>query len=581
MNTPNSISGINDKYKGYEINEAGKLEDKKEFAVRATRYVKLGAWVKDGVIYLDRDILGEQFKDGLYTNQGIQQLNNSISETGIKLAPVENKSYFLTEDDYVRFVIERELTRSLYDKPEKYEKLYEYTREENRLKQMNANAPLESRLSDEEIYKMAYENFIRDKALSNTYNFNYLFKGNNSYADRYMEIKALVEKERAKNPELKEYNIFDFLSRSIVMGTTKSFDTTIKTLTMATSTMTSDEVTDYNDQLSKLQNNSIMKFKNKELNNYVSDFFKQFSIYAYLQSGSSGVGRTNLNKLIGHNTTVQAILEKPKEYIDKQLDDNILAVYTNRFYDVYRTKNARNSYGVKDWRLNNENAIKTLMKKGEDPKVTATEYLKVKYNPEIQKFGEYTFPKYKLTGADRNNTESALKTISEKSNFMLVYEKGLSKMLQSNPNFLADIIPDNTTMPLSLTRGIESDYGDGPVLIRTEEGYNKMVALIDNQINNLVSEMVNNNRVPIFNSEGYGQQLINPPTTKSLTKEDIQRLSVYNKALFDHLSSRLFKEFGYQNPGYYLSEVSTELIENFTPVSDKDVREFITKCYKK
>lgn len=552
QNTLSLMNTTGDTYKGNIIDDKGRLEERKNLGIVPTSSARLGAWVKNGVMYIDKDRLQKQYVAQAYTVDKAEALNRITAPLGLTVAPVKDVTYFLNQDDYNRFVMERELLRSIYSTSDTYKPLYEFKLV--LAKQQLGNRSLEDPKSEEQLLKDSYEIFLRDKALNNIFNFKQLFYSDNSYAERVDEITKAFPELKAKYPLLDSLTVkFTFAE------TDKAQANPMKTLQLNVTKMDGPMVETFNDNLNKLQDSSIEKHEDPIINDYISDLFKQFSVFAFLQSGQQSVGRNSLGRIIANNPIVPQLLEKPLSYFSSQLNKDMLNVYKNKFDSISKRSQARFRYYAKDYRVSSKYDIDTL--RGVKHKYVPTPALKYTLEPSGT-VGLYSIH----SEAKSQDIKASMRTLP--ADVMPVYNKGIfSPIFTGDPSNWFGASDVTNTIGIRTYRGNKpGDVGFTPLTLSNQEQLEVYKGVIDKDIAAMQAQR-DAGKVLIFSQNGYGQELLLVD-------------NAFNKDAFNYLSQRLFEEFGHQNKGYYLSGVSRETIDKFTYVSDQDVIDYVKQCFK-
>lgn len=366
VNTQYDRSGETNYYKGYT-----KEENEKKFPIKETRKVKLGAFVKDGVIYIDKKILNFVYTNKLYTSKNIDKYNE-LTKLPIKLAGVESESVFSNYDQFEKFVIEREVLRSIYNTPESYQNDYEY----------------KELLKDKKDPMVAYENFLVQRALFNTYNYYYMFQGQNSYAKRFENLPDLSSED---------YPILTQLVLKESAG--------INNLAFISTINTPVEKDNITNQLSDLANPAIKKVDDQSLNEYISRFFSQFSIMAYLQGNYST--KTDLTFTVARDSKVMKLLEEPIKDLNKTLNNSVLNIYKQKFVDLnYRSNLTR--YITKNWEITDSNSLRVMFNKERPQPVERFEAIVIDNPVGDNMYGEFNYVKGNLSKVGKDLTDSRL-----------------------------------------------------------------------------------------------------------------------------------------------------------------------------
>ena len=261
-------------YKGLLIDKAVPVENVQ---------IRNGAYVKDGVMYMDIDQIKSDFASTAYTDKG------TYKESGLATLPVQ--AFKMGDEsvnfqEYSNYVLEREYLRSILP--------------------VRENETRES-----------YENRLRDRALERTFNFYTMLKSDNSIADEFNRMKA-------KYPELeKDYMIFDQLGYS----PGSKFDVNkLKTLKLKSSKLDTDMANVLHENLQRLSDPGTIKVTNPAANAEISKFFSRMIISEYLRAG---ISKTNDSiAMILPSESLMKLLEEPMSELSKE-------GLTNEFLDDY------------------------------------------------------------------------------------------------------------------------------------------------------------------------------------------------------------------------------------------------------
>ena len=285
--------------------------------------LQFGAYVKEGVMYIDKNRLIEQFNNGEYAKLAY------LKELG--LAPVTGANVFNDANEYIHFVLERESLRA--QKPINTVKdtvMFNYYIDEYK----NFSPQTENESSpayDKRVYKAAYEFYLRDEAMANIHNFNYMFKHTSAnFANKFLKIKNAY-------PDLaKTFDIMNALSTTDEKG--------IKNIMLNESKLSADQKNILNENLAKLSDvnelKEVLPDTSLEQRGEIADFFKSFSTYAFLQSGLNVRSKYSLNQFVSQDTML-GVLSKPTKEMLSKLDNNPaeLSEFMNLYTDLFKALN--------------------------------------------------------------------------------------------------------------------------------------------------------------------------------------------------------------------------------------------------
>lgn len=304
---------------------------------------------QDNNILINESLLKLQHSRGIYekpmaylnTHAGITYRYAALP-TGI----INSSDYY----EYKAFVLHRELLRFNYSKDDNYKEEYEY------------KEILKSGISDTQ----AFELFLRDKALHNSWNFNWMFHSENSYADRFNKIKSeFPELDWSLHKET-GFNVISDLNR-VVKGIRESDPNPQRNLVLAESTTTVEQVDNYIRELNKLGNPGVKKVQDPAANKYISEFFKDFSIYAFMQSRQNTTGKYSISRLINDKKRVYEALTTSLKFYSKYNSKAILDIYSRQFRVTNLSTRAELKNAARDYSLNESGILGLLNGRAPEP----------------------------------------------------------------------------------------------------------------------------------------------------------------------------------------------------------------------
>jgi hypothetical protein len=307
-------------YLGYPIKtEAG-----------ATQY---GALVKDGVLYVDKRVLEAQISIGEGGSFAINRLPKGVAKV--------DASMFSNEQEYYHFVIMREILRD----QNPIQKLLNSGKFKGKVDYVASFLARKEGQSKEEytkaIVQKAYEVYLRDEALHRTFNHGGLFHGDATFADEFLRIRTSYKQLVDEFPGL--------LNR-LTLSTHASG---MKNISLTTSELEGDEINIMTESLLRLQDRAevgaiLPEATSLEIDE-ITQFFKDFEVYAFLQGGLNMKGAFALNQFVpqvrenGQASKVLQILEKPMkdivEFLSDSKDPNV-EQYLSTFFERWRAENA-------------------------------------------------------------------------------------------------------------------------------------------------------------------------------------------------------------------------------------------------
>jgi len=367
----------------------------KKVPVKQVKSLRAGAFVKDGVLYVDENQIKADFANKIWKIGS--KSKNSYSKQGLYPLQVGHFTGNATSNyqTYLRFVLERETLRASTPSSEFYKSdLFNERFEAGKNITPYGEAKFKNYL---------YEEYLALKALDNSSNAFHLFSDPiNAYAIRYKNIVDTYE--------LKDK--FDVLKR-IEPDINK--DRTMFNLYLNDKDLDNFRSNLYTKNLKDLADRTVQKVDDIETNNYISDFFANMTNYAVLQSGITKskynfLGITNFNDFI---STISPIVTS---YLNA--DAVTKQELLSSFYNTFLINNVRtniNKLRFKDYL--NESSMDALGIKPEQegPQEAATfKFLANKVIP--------TSTPGVSTYTNTNNSEAKLKDIVKANpNVLFVY----------------------------------------------------------------------------------------------------------------------------------------------------------------
>jgi hypothetical protein len=555
-----SLSGLTH-YKGLNINDST--------SVKTLPSLSIGAYVKNGTMYISKDDLREQYKL-LSKGNTTEDINKRYRTLG--LAPIESKEAFtnsdlqdsVVEDQYYRFVLERENLRALLGDKGIKSKEFELYVTKNALSLTKRENETDQEF-DHRFYGDLYEMFLRDKALDNNLNAWKIFRSKNNFASQYKILLASLEKT---NPELKK----NYLLLSMLALSQKSGYTNLK---LVNNLLDADTIDILHENIKMLSDRTEIKVADKELNDMISDFFSRLPLVAFLQSGLSTKGAFSLTRLVPQDQYL-AIMKKPVEQYTKKLDNEILEDYYQRFlfqnhvsrktirarYQDYVTspEMRKNSPVLED--VDTEVLVNEL-----GPGITAItdnigtysmEYLNTKIQNEKGR-DISTVDKLKDLIAKNPNTVFVYNFAKEGQNDAVRYDYAFTQITTENK---AGISTRQSYQNKVFTDDI--DVNGAPVINP------EVKATIDKEIAILQEHLMNGKTLAFVNT-GYGQYMVGAEPIGKTTKN-------YAPVTFEYLSKELFDKFGYKNGTFAHMASGKKVIQETQELTDAEVRESMKQC---
>jgi hypothetical protein len=273
--------------------------------------LKIGAFVKDGVMYIDKEQIKKDFYSQAFAKEGYAQLGLH------KLVPATfsmSTDQTVNLQEYIHFVLEREYLRSITP----------VSQGQNRSN---------------------YESAIAEKALERTFNFFHMLKGSNGMVNEFDRIK-----KAHADGFVKDYMIFDQL-----VGSSISSEKGTKTLRLRSSRLDGEMANILHENLVRLSDPTTIKVDNPVQNAAISRFFSRFIVGEYLRNGITKTA-DSLAPILPTDMLMRLIQEPmlnlSKDGFTKEMLDN----YASKFISNWAVNN-------KDKRNKFRNYIKGLVSK--------------------------------------------------------------------------------------------------------------------------------------------------------------------------------------------------------------------------
>lgn len=309
------------------------LTIEKDVKVETVSGLKFGAFVKDDILYIDKETLSEAYSSGELITEVMEELG---------LAQIDS-SAFKTSKEYYRFTIEREYLRYLHPFAEiktspEFQHISElYTDEFSKLVD-ETNAEYTARRD-----KGLYELYLRDKALTNTNNVWHLFQSENTYAKEFSRLRKTY-------PFLEEdYRIVNQLSVISAGGYTN--------LRINDTKLDGDMINLYHENLQRLADPQVIKTPDRAVNDYISSFFDRFAQVAFLQSGQNTKSVFSMVRVVPQQKITRLITRASKEYkkhFDVALTKNQTPAILMDFYNKFVNQNTDRSKRIRSKNYSSE-----------------------------------------------------------------------------------------------------------------------------------------------------------------------------------------------------------------------------------
>jgi hypothetical protein len=280
------------------------------------------------ILYYDYNSLYLQFQNNTYAKDEYGKLGLSL---------VDPKA-FKTFSEFLKFTFEREYLRAQYigTGSKKSLKALQETQEYKDIKASTSLTVRKNYLKNEDGTPMldakgkpkfdatkwnnkrdrvAFEKYIKNKALQNSYNLFSMFNGETAFAYEVMSIKL---NEKFKGIE----EIFPVLKNLIPDNEkSKASDQERVNLAWLDTPTDSQVIGSYHEQLQDLANEVAIKKAMPNLTrdeiDEIATVFKKLPIVAFLQSGNSTVGKFSLARVIDQDTILSMTEGSVKDFLEK------------------------------------------------------------------------------------------------------------------------------------------------------------------------------------------------------------------------------------------------------------------------
>ena len=543
-------------------------------------YLKHGAYMKDGIMHVDKATLKKEFKNKTYNTESYQKR--------FSYPELMQKRTFKTEQEYMHFVVKRESIRFMtplvsLNNSQKFENTKIKTKALLKRGTTETTAAFETRL-----VKSSYEVFIRDQALTKTFNYHQLFKSNDTFAHEFDRIRNTY-------PELKKaFSLLEALSFRSSGGSSN--------LIVNESSMDGDQLNILHENLDHLSNpakiREILPDANANDIKEIVDFFDSFPTVAFLQSGMSSSSSYALTPFVPQSKML-AIIDKPVKLFTEMLKNpNLTEEYLTEFHTAWKVENAltnragrvRGKYYNAAVSLVNKSSLKKLSSNVAKGKVPEKRFVSTAF-PEnaTETDSVFEFPDSK-TYSPVNGQASAKEKLIKHPDKLFVYDYAIDNQsgttAEINGSFIHAASTEKTGPVLNNTFGIPTvrGYGAGnntvaqPNVVRDVDGKvdPDVRKGIDNKIKELLELQKDEDITIAFPYTGLGQNMMNKDNDGAR----------FAPQTFVYLSKQLYENFGYVNPQYLTTMSGVSRIQLGQAVSDaaiieandQAVIEFIKKC---
>jgi carbon monoxide dehydrogenase subunit G len=534
-----------------------------------------GAYVEDGILYVDFTQMEKDFKSGAYSGSEYIARDLAVVPEG----HFSSGNSEIARNSYYKFVYERETLRYMIP----YSK-YSKTEDFKFRKEAQSKSMPESQRN-----RMAYEEYLKDTALLNTYNIPFMFYDPNGFAAQVARVELMFPEEMSK------FRLFSSLQPDFA-GRTKN-------LRLSEASLDTDAINAYHEDLQKLSDPSVQKVENQLDNDRISNLFSMFPIFAFLQAGQDGKNSFSLARIV-NTGKFSRIMDAVTQTAIRNINENYdyFPHYWNLFMDQYTgvSAEAAAQHGVEATQYRRKNLKnyfapaytserkKTFYSSDYDSSVLLFN-IPINYTLEIPK-GETRKPSELLKEAVGKKLKKALK-----KNDVLVFDDSLvpysidnqstmflsSKYTGVSGTIVKDLVGDGV-IPKENTAGIITKTFSKIVNIDqfiTDDTYEANIETIEKGIQELIKlrDDIQNPRNLIFSSRGYGLSLLGYGYDENVKLRELENAPA--PKTFVYLSNRLREEFGYVNPMSRVLAQSRAEIAKTQRVTDDQVREQFLKCF--
>jgi len=506
-------------YKSYNVEES--------IPVEFVNLPKYGVYVKPNksgipTMYIDKIALEKEFENKSWSKSATDEL--SYTNKGLYPLPI---STFMNngnsnKEEYFRYVAEREYLRSITPFNE-VSKTDEFIGELKKIKESKKTLPYEKQV------RLAYEKIISDKALSNTFNPSHLFKNAESaFAIRLNNILI-------KYPKLKlDYDVLEVMKvDSDKENKLFNIYVTEKDYTNAVSNI-------YHKNLLDLANPQIKKVADEAENKYISDFFSQLPLFAFLQSGLNKT-KFNFVNIVDYTPFIDVVESEKNKLISLLNNEEKGLAFLDQYYKAFNKQN--NIYNSEKSRFKDY-----FMNMTQEKGATKSEYtLEPTINEFVYKYndGDLTNVHYKnLVNANpttvfiNSTTDLELRDPGKQFKGQSYINKAAKGMNIALITALNNPVDNLSTVPASKYSVVKNKW---------EEAIQNMKELIES-----------GNKIAL-SSKGYGDSTVMP------------------QELFVYLSRRLYEEFGYINPNSTMFTDMLDLVAEKQGISDAEINSLFTE----
>lgn len=558
-----------------------------DFEVKKVLDLERGAFVEGNTLYVDERALNDHVKEDLYSSENywLKQALSPVSPMYLHgNTEAEKKA------KYYRFVYERETLRATvpYDN---YKNTPDFEERKNAILISGILDDYSNAANFEKIVgRRAYEDYIRDLALLNNLNVQFMFKDVNSYATQVDQLTM-----DHKNL-LIDYKVLSSLLFTNIRG--------VRNLKLSEIKLTADEVNIYHDELERLADPRIMKVEDPFENARISKIFAAFPFFAFFQAGQGSKNRYSLSRLISTKVYSEMLSEASALAI-KKLDasKDFIDTYKTKFNNLY-AKEKSNEFGLEEEEVDAKLFTALYMKDyslGESdenleaPLPKAASMGSSYYDPNVNLYDIHpaakleTLVKYITSKSKANNNlvfafDDSLQPYSTK---YLPVNTGARKNGYNGTTLFGSMLAKSElskeqavgliTKPVAVVMGPEELFRDSDA-----QQHANNIKRIDAWIEKLKSLRDDEKKTIIFNLKGHGQAFLGygrneftDHAESKITKDPVALDS------FVYLSERLYEVFGYINPMYKTvnKKSYSETVLSSQPITDEMVKEKLRQCF--
>lgn len=402
---------------------------------------------------------------------------------------------------------------------------------------------------NERVNKAAYEAYLTNEALANTFNIYQLFESSENFAQEFYNFKYKYKKLSEK------YLIFNILEKS------DSKTSGIKNLTIKGIQLDGKTLDIVHDEIKQLANYNSMLIEAREVGitdpgeiKKLSEMFKRFTYYTFLQSGIGGKGNFGIQKL-GLQDLYSRLLTSPvnpnnpgSKSILQNFQEIMNTDLLNKIFETF----AQNAVTDKRFRLN-DYTIKSYKKPGLDVKFK--EYVPGVYRYEGVNFENFAEAEEYFLSAIENYERSG----KSASDLVFVINTAVKSKKAKQDQLTAILKGTGATVigiPVRDAFAEKTHFKD--------ETFDDNMAQISPVIDQL-AERKNQGKTLIVSDLGYGQNMIG---LSDITGKPVVGTGGAENT-FVHLSRELYKKLGYINsnfqerPEFELEETDNETVKEF------------------